>query len=108
MVDDSSKIRPLIVHILEIAGYEVMAAEGAEQALDILAQADSRIDLLVTDLMLPRMSGIELGKRAHERWPEMKVLYMSGYDAYASGQTDFIEKPFKPDVLVEKVQSMVG
>jgi len=108
-VDDEAAVRRVAHAALERAGHEpVVAASGAE-ALELLA-AGPPVDLLVTDLSMPGMNGLELVERVHELHPGLAVLYVSGYadkllgPAHADGpQVDVLEKPFSPVVLAERV-----
>jgi len=86
---------------LERAGYRVIEAASPSRALE-LARADTHIDLLVTDVVMPEMDAFELVERIASRLPGVRILYTSGYtDATAEGP--FIHKPFTPAQLVAKV-----
>ena len=107
-VDDEAAVRRVARAALQRAGHEpVVAASGAE-ALELLA-AGQAIDLLVTDLSMPGMNGLELAERVRELQPGLAVLYVSGYSdkflgARADGPpVDVLEKPFSPVVLAERV-----
>lgn len=80
VVDDSPTVRQVAVEALEAHGYGVVAAHAAEEALQIVRSLAGQIDLLVTDLVMPGMSGLELSERVARDWPRVKVLFLSGYD----------------------------
>ena len=110
LVEDEDEVRTLARRALEAAGYTVIAASGAEQALELLVGA--RVDLLLTDLVMPHMSGSQLVKEARIRAgePSPVVVYMSGYadDALSTLELDpnvtLLRKPFTPMVLTRIVR----
>jgi two-component system, cell cycle sensor histidine kinase and response regulator CckA len=105
VVDDQEVVRDVIRLTLERAGFTVLEAASPIAALD-LVRADSPIDLLVTDVVMPEMDAFELADRVACEVPGVRVLYTSGYtDAGAEGP--FIQKPFTPHQLVEKVESVL-
>jgi CheY-like chemotaxis protein len=108
LVDDSSRIRPLVREILRDLQCRILEADGADQALELAAVAN--IDLLLTDITMPGMNGVELANTLRLRYPKMQVLYMSGYalPSLISKDMHFIEKPFQPDALLRKVRAMFG
>jgi two-component system cell cycle sensor histidine kinase/response regulator CckA len=115
VVEDESTVRKFTVETLSRNGYDVFGAGNSEEALRFCSDHDRRLDLLLTDIMLPGMNGHDLASRIHERWPGMKVLYMSGYSettldfnpAMDPG-VDFIPKPFTPKGLLRKVQQVLS
>ena len=99
LVEDEAGAREGLLEILTILGYEVVAATSAEEAAD--RAAAQRFDLLLTDMMLPGRSGIDLAGDLLERFPELKVILMSGYTdedrlrrRIQTGDTRFLQKPF--------------
>ena len=112
LVDDSPRIRPLVVEILADLDCTVLEAENAEQALDLATAEPGEIHLLITDITMPGKNGMELAALLRERYPRMQVLYMSGFtlpSAPAPGPgSQFIEKPLRPDALIQKVSEMLG
>ncbi|HXJ78191.1 MAG TPA: ATP-binding protein [Candidatus Methylomirabilis sp.] len=113
LVEDALRVRDVVREILESSGYRVLEAQGAE-ALHVSAEHPGPIHLMVTDVVMPGMSGRELAQRLTLLRPDMQVLYMSGYtdDAIVRhGVLDsgiaFIAKPFTPDALAAKVRAVL-
>ena len=114
IAEDQEMVRALTVDYLSELGYTVLAAENGERALEVAERQSGPIHLLLTDAMMPRMSGLALSKRLRERRPEIKVLYISGYatDAVALEGMDmqnapFLQKPFSMADLARKVRSLL-
>jgi len=114
IVEDDDTVRDLARQILERYGYSVLEAETGEDALMVSEEHEGPIHLLLTDVVMPKMSGRELAKRLQSLRSEIKVIYMSGYtdDAIvhhgvlASG-LNFIGKPFMPEGLARKVREVL-
>ncbi|HEY3348957.1 MAG TPA: ATP-binding protein [Thermoanaerobaculia bacterium] len=111
LVEDEESVRTLARRILVGHGYRVLEASGGEAALEAFRAHGARIDLLVTDLVMPDMAGTDLAARLNERHPDLRVLFMSGYTgdaAVRSGQLvqgrAFLQKPFTPAVLLRRVR----
>jgi two-component system cell cycle sensor histidine kinase/response regulator CckA len=114
LAEDEESLAEMIKEILEERGYTVLAPGAGPQALETAQTHKGSIHLVVTDVVMPRLSGRELVGRLSEVHPETKVLYMSGYtdDAIAHhGVLDagvpFIEKPFSPEALASKVREVL-
>ncbi|HZO12185.1 MAG TPA: ATP-binding protein, partial [Polyangiaceae bacterium] len=112
LVEDSDQVRALVRGILARAGYHVLEAANAGEALLVCEQHEEDIDLLLTDLVMPRMGGQQLAERLREPRPEMKVLFMSGYTdetvlGQADGEVPFLQKPITPDALTRKVHEVL-
>jgi PAS domain S-box-containing protein len=114
IVEDEELVRRMSRSILEGAGYTVLEAASGGAALEICKQYQSQIDLMVTDVVMPQMSGRELAEQAKLLRPRMNVLYMSGYtdDAIVhhgvlEEGTPFLEKPFSPNALAHKVREVL-
>ncbi len=105
LVDDSPRIRPLIREILSASTFQILEAGDAEQALQIAADHGGNIDLLLTDLILPGMNGLQLAAELLLTHPGIRVLCMSGYALPTAGAPEmaFLEKPFRPETLLRKV-----
>jgi PAS domain S-box-containing protein len=114
VVEDEDAVRRVTCRVLRNRGYLVLEAAGGDQALRIASEHAGRIGVLVTDVVMPRMSGRELAVRLAEVRPEMKVLFVSGYTPDAivhhgvldTGVT-FLQKPFAPDGLTRKVDELL-
>jgi CheY-like chemotaxis protein len=113
LVEDQPEIRELVRTILQIHGYKVLEAANAEEALYRSEGWVGAIHLMLTDVIMPGMSGWELANRLKPRRPQMKVVYMSGYSARASlgefqdAGIGYIQKPFSPDDLVLKIREVL-
>jgi CheY-like chemotaxis protein len=114
LVEDAQRVRAVVREILEMSGYVVLEARHGAEALEVSNRHAGPIHLLVTDVVMPQMSGRELAQRLATLRPELKVLYMSGYtdDAIvrhgvlASGIA-FLSKPFTPNALALKVREVL-
>lgn len=111
VVEDEEEVRALARDVLELNGYTVLEALDAEDALRLGENHPGAIDLLITDVVMPRMSGPELARRLRARRPALRVLCMSGYpespDREAEGAgswTVWLQKPFTPDLFMSKVR----
>lgn len=114
LVEDEDMVRNLCKEVLEAYGYTVVPAANGEDALRVCEESDGPTDLLITDVVMPQMSGRELAQRVAALRPDTKVLYMSGFtdDAVVRhGVLDdgicFIQKPFSPDALALKARSIL-
>ena len=114
LVEDETAVRLLARKILENHGYKVLEADGGGAAMELVKANSGRIDLLLTDVVMPEVAGSELAAQVTEVSPETKVIYMSGYtdDAVVRhGLVDeagqFLQKPFAPDALARKVREVL-
>jgi CheY-like chemotaxis protein len=114
IVEDERPVRELLARLLRRYGYTVTEAEDGTQALELLKAADGQFELLITDMVMPRMGGRTLAIEAGRLWPELRVLFMSGYaghDALTSGVVRpgefFLQKPFTGGELGAKVREML-
>jgi signal transduction histidine kinase/CheY-like chemotaxis protein len=115
VVEDEPMVRDLLRETLEMSGYAVLVAEGGAGALEACERHSGPLHLLITDVVLPMMSGHEVAERVRRLRPEIKVLYMSGYSdpAVASrgllqAGADFLQKPFTPTELELKIREVLG
>jgi len=115
VVEDDGAIRGLVRKVLETAGYTVMDAGAPREALDLARQHDGPIQLLLTDVILPELTGRDLADRLVRDRPDLVVLFMSGYadDAIVhQGRLDpdtaFLQKPFTPEALLRRVGEVLG
>jgi len=114
VVEDEPAVRSLSRRALEGSGYTVLAAATGADALELAERHDGPIDLLVTDVVMPGMSGRELAEQLAPRRPGLRVLYMSGYPGDAVVQRGglaagvaFLQKPFTPDGLARQVRAVL-
>jgi two-component system cell cycle sensor histidine kinase/response regulator CckA len=113
LVEDHGAVRDLVRHALEHLGYRVVACADAAEALAVLRSAE-RVDMLLADLVMPRMTGLQLWDQVHAEWPGLKVLLMSGYaaDALLEGRlpqgVPFLPKPFSLAQLAAAVRRALG
>jgi two-component system, cell cycle sensor histidine kinase and response regulator CckA len=115
VVEDEDRVRNLCVQILERLGYKVLRGSNGAEAIGVAEKHGDRIDLLVTDVVMPGMSGAEMAAQLVLHHPEMKVLFTSGYtdDAIVRhGVLDegvsFIGKPYTPSALAKKVREVLN
>ena len=114
LVEDEAMMRPLVKGILEGRGYRVLVAQNAEEALTLAREHVGPIHLLLTDVVMPGVSGPDLAVRLAASRPEAVVLYMSGYtdDAIVhygvlEGALNYIQKPFTPSMLAQKLRQVL-
>ena len=115
LVEDDDAVRSIASQALELAGYDVLGAASAEDALRLADEHDGPIDLLITDVVLPRMSGPELVRRIQTLRPGVATLLVSGYattefDAteLTKGELEVMAKPFTPSSLTGRVRELLG
>jgi len=115
LVEDDAQVRGVNRVILRRNGYTVLEAPNGVAALELGEAYAERIDLLLTDLVMPRMGGYELAERLLALRPELKVLYVSGYSESAAAPrfgrepgVAFAQKPLTPDVLLRKVREVLS
>jgi two-component system cell cycle sensor histidine kinase/response regulator CckA len=111
LVEDELQVRNLTERLLTMAGYKVLAASSADEALALMADHDGKIDLLLTDVVMPVMSGRQLAKNLCGQRPGLRVLYMSGYaddiidkHGVLEPGISFLAKPFSPEQLFGKIR----
>ena len=108
VAEDEPDVGAVVARILEKAGYPVLLADGAEAAISLWEQHESRVALLLTDVQMPGMSGSELADHILEREPRIPVLFMSGGDWNACRGFGCVSKPFTRTELVGKVAAALG
>jgi CheY-like chemotaxis protein len=114
LVEDDQAVRRVASEVLRKRGYQVVQAANGEEALS-LAQDTPALDLLVTDVIMPKMGGRELAAKLASSRPNLKVLFMSGYTESAAIQlgtlsvgSNHLAKPFSPDTLARRVGEILS
>jgi two-component system cell cycle sensor histidine kinase/response regulator CckA len=114
VVDDEEMVRRLAVRILLGQGYRVLEANGGEEAVRMLQRAAHRIDGVLTDLAMPGLAGHQLGETISRCWPQVRVIYMSGFparrmidDGALNPSDPFVQKPFTAEQLARKVREVL-
>ncbi|MDZ4853294.1 MAG: ATP-binding protein [Nitrospirota bacterium] len=113
LVEDHASVRALVAQALTGYGYRVIEAVDGEDALRVVATLSEPIQALVTDVMMPNLSGSELAERLRHTWPGLRVLFMSGYTdplkpaLLDRPDTAFIQKPFGLDILASRLRDLL-
>jgi DNA-binding NtrC family response regulator len=114
VVDDEPGLRRLACQMLQRAGYATLEAEDGRQAVEVLEQQVGRVSLVVSDIRMPNLDGIELEQICRERWPALPVVLMSGevtrdwvVRLVREGAHQVLRKPFLGDTLLEAVRSVL-
>ena len=114
VAEDDPVVRTMLQRLLRDAGFEVRTAKHGDEALGLALQASGAFDLVVTDVRMPVMDGLELARRLRERWPGLPVLYISGYDVELSAgsrrsgaRQSLLRKPFDLDELLREVTRLL-
>jgi PAS domain S-box-containing protein len=116
VVEDEDAVRAFVKTVLERFGYRVLDAPDAESALTLVGTVTGRIDLLLTDVILPKMDGLELARRVMKDRPSLPVLFMSGYPeqmantggGFLEPGVELLEKPFTAQSILARVRLMLG
>jgi two-component system, cell cycle sensor histidine kinase and response regulator CckA len=114
VVEDEEGVRDLMQELLKACGYSILIAKNGREALEICKTQRERINLIVTDMIMPEMGGLELIERAKKACPDAKVLYTSGYVDHAfikNGEltegVEYLQKPYTPFGLIRKVRQIL-
>jgi PAS domain S-box-containing protein len=113
LVDDEEGVRKLVSAVLHNGGYTVIEAANGSAALSVYEKNSHKIDLVLTDVVMPQMNGFELGRQLAGKNPDLQVLYMSGYrdspinSPPGGPPKSFLNKPFTPDMLLGKVREVL-
>jgi DNA-binding NtrC family response regulator len=113
LVEDEEAVRKIAARTLSEEKYDVLEAGSAEEALLRCQSFGGRIDLVVTDVIMPGMSGLDLAENLQTERADAKVLFMSGYlearnsDAEKLEKGEFLQKPFRPQTLLAKVHELL-
>lgn len=115
IVEDEEDVRDMTRQILEQAGYKVLEAANGSLALDVLRDYPDKIDLVMTDLIMPTMNGAEFVRLLRESHPDMNVVFISGYSdeilpdgTNSGGDIPLLTKPFDPEELLSKIREIVA
>jgi signal transduction histidine kinase/ActR/RegA family two-component response regulator len=113
VVDDEPAVRRLLARILRSRGYDVFETEDAPSALAFMSTANRPMDLVVTDIVMPSMSGVRLAEQIKAQWPSVKILFVSGFPADEAipaselASVPLLGKPFTPDEIETKVRELL-
>ncbi len=111
LIEDDFLIRRAFARILQAEGYQVAEAENGVEALEILAK--KAFDLVITDLVLPKLHGFDLVHQIRAKWPKMPIIVISGYLSNGAGKiilegcAEFIQKPINPAALIAAVRRLL-
>jgi two-component system, cell cycle sensor histidine kinase and response regulator CckA len=116
LVEDEDMLRGLIRELLEIKGYLVLEASQGVEALEIFKKSKEPVDLVLTDVVMPHMSGSELVERLRKEQPALRVIFMSGYTGANNAAIHkslempgvaFLQKPFRLNALISQVEELL-
>jgi CheY-like chemotaxis protein len=115
LVEDSDVVRDVVAKMLEWGGFTVLQASGGEEALALARRGDAPIDLLLTDIVMPEVSGLELADRLEGERPDMRILFMTGYAEEAvvneeilGKRRECIGKPFTQEQIMMRVRKILS
>lgn len=116
LVEDDPAVRIVLKEYLEDQGYSVLTADDGEKGLEVARQSDPSVDLVLTDVVMPRMNGVELARVLRSESPAIKVLLISGHtrdrkrvveESLRSSSCAFLQKPFTPRTLVTRIRELL-
>jgi len=113
LAEDDPSVRRLVVAELSRRGFTVLEAEDGRAALDLFRREQERVNVLVTDVVMPRMNGADLAKKADRLRPGLKILFISGHPERAgqgldpTGVTNLLMKPFTADTLAARIKELI-
>jgi CheY-like chemotaxis protein len=115
LVEDEEMIRGLLTEVLKRTGYEVLSCAYPEEGIAVCQRYPGRIDLLLTDVVMPGMNGRDMANRILETLPELRVVFMSGYteqilqrERQMDAPFEYLQKPFTLLALTEKLAKVLG
>ncbi len=115
LAEDDTIVRKMVTDILALGQYVVIPASDGEEAYNLFLQHETEIDLVITDVVMPRMNGRQLGERCRLRNAATPILYMSGYvdncldpREAVKDRSDFIAKPFRPGEFLGRVGKLLN
>lgn len=114
LVEDEDAVRRTMSRLLERRGYTLISAGNSEEAIAICAAEPRPVSVLVTDVVMPGLSGPELARELRQLYPQMRIIYMSGFSSAYAAQAEaiepfgvFLEKPFMPQDLFALLQQVM-
>jgi CheY-like chemotaxis protein len=114
LVEDSDSVRAVVAKMLEEGGLTVLQASGGEEALAFARRGDAPIDLLLTDIVMPEVSGVELADRMERERPDVRILFMTGYaeevvvnEGILGKHRECIGKPFTREQITKRVRKIL-
>ncbi len=113
VVEDDLDVLTILKSILERTGFNTLVAVDGKDALDVLGKSNQPIDLIISDIIMPKLSGTELYKRVKEIWPDIEFLFISGHASTSSGKFTisenmaFLQKPFTAKQLNKKIRTLL-
>ncbi|MDD2856794.1 MAG: response regulator, partial [Desulfuromonadaceae bacterium] len=112
--EDNEDVRPMIVELLQDLGYRVLEARDGSEAVSLMEDFGDTVDMLLLDVIMPRMNGYDALAAIRQRYPEIPCLFLSGYSddvlkqkANLSGDFEYLSKPILPDHLMSAVRSLL-
>lgn len=115
LVEDDEQVRGFIRTLLVNNHYKVVEARNGSEGLKVARELEGSIDLLLSDMLLPALSGFDLAEQLREQYPELKILFISGYvegEIVQRSMTElgatFLDKPFQPAALLQRVIDVIG
>jgi CheY-like chemotaxis protein len=115
IAEDDDALRGIVTRVFWDQGFRTLEARHGHEALHLAELAAPYLDLVVTDVVMPELDGLELGRQLSQRWASIPVLYISAYppnDIFSrGGPTEvrpFLQKPFTSDVLLQRVRELLG
>ncbi|MDP2658349.1 MAG: response regulator, partial [Candidatus Deferrimicrobium sp.] len=114
LVEDSDVVRDVVARMLEKGGFTVLPASCGEDALSTSQRKEASIDLLLTDIVMPEMNGVELADRLERERPDMRILFMTGYaeevvvnEGILGKHRECIGKPFTQEQITKRVRTIL-
>ena len=110
VVDDEFAILKLITALLKTSGYKTLSAMNGTEAFALFKEHENEINLLITDIVMPEMDGVELAVQIHRLRPDLPVIFVSGFCQQIPGLLQYcqrVEKPFKPQELLKKIADIL-
>jgi two-component system cell cycle sensor histidine kinase/response regulator CckA len=115
IAEDDDALRAVVTRVFWDQGYRTLEARHGHEALHLADLAAPYLDLVVTDVIMPELDGLELGRQLAQRWPSLPVLYISAYpanDIFNRGgpieAASFLQKPFTSEVLLQRVRQLIA